>query len=106
MSMEDILIHRDFPIINGFVQVPPNHEGKTGMDSIYTANDDKARVTTAEAQAALTGETVTRLSMGSGKSTGWRHGQQEWLRLVGLKPVGAAGYTNYTTDPVTSLASS
>jgi len=104
--MEDILIHRDFPIINGFVQVPPNHEGKTGMDSLYIAKDDKARVTTAEARSALTGETVTRLSMGSGKSTGWRHGQQEWLRLVGLKPVGAAGHTNYTTDPVTSLANS
>ena len=53
--MGQIYIYRDFPIINGYVQVPPNREGKIAYPSNTTVvKDDKARVTTAEAQSALT----------------------------------------------------
>lgn len=105
--MANIYIYRDFPIINGFVQVPPNKEGKIAYPSnITVVKDDKARVTTAEAQAALTGESVTRLESGSGQQTGWNHGQQEWLRLPGLLQVGSAGYANHAVDPVVSLSTS
>jgi|TARA_R110000765_G_scaffold2418_1_gene7374 hypothetical protein len=105
--MGQIYIYRDFPIINGYVQVPPNREGKIAYPSNTTVvKDDKARVTTAEAQSALTGESVKRLESGSGQQTGWNHGQQEWLRLAGLLQVGASGYADHAVDPVTTLASS
>ena len=45
--MANIYIYRDFPIINGFVQVPPNKEGKLAYPSNTTvAKDDKARPNT------------------------------------------------------------
>ncbi len=89
MSFETIQIHRDFPIIDGFVQVPPNEE------------DDKNRVTTAEALAAISDSEITRLSLGSGEQTGSKFGQQEWLRLPGNTPDSW-----FATDPVDDLASS
>ena len=105
--MANIYIYRDFPIINDFVQVPPNREGKLAYPSNTTvAKDDKARVTTAEAQAALTGESVTRFESGSGNFVGFNHGAQEWLRLPGLLQVGSAGYADHAVDPVTTLAAS
>jgi hypothetical protein len=83
MSFEDITIYRDFPIIDGFVQVPPNEE------------TDKARVTEDEALTLISGSETTRLSIGSGKPRGSKCGQQEFLRLPGITP-----NTWYTTDPV------
>lgn len=88
MSLQDITIYRDFQIIDGFVQVPPNKE------------TDKTRVTETEALALISGSTVNRLSMGSGRSRGSGYGQQEWLRLPGITPGDW-----YTTDPVDDVAS-
>lgn len=87
MSFATITIHRDFQIIDGFVQVPPNKE------------TDKNRVTTAEALAAITNSSQTYLSQGSGDNHGWKVGAQSVLRLPGLAP-GAS----HATDPVTTLA--
>lgn len=91
MARRDILIHRDLPVINGHVQTPNNKE------------TDKTRVTTAEALAAVSGSATTRLSMGSGKHTGWKAGQQEWLRLPGLTP-GDSYLTSTGADPVDTLS--
>lgn len=93
MARRDISIHRDLPVINGFVQVPNN------------AETDKTRVTTAEALAAISGSATTRLSMGSGTQTGWKAGQQEWVRLPGLTP-GESYTTELGADPVDTLANS
>lgn len=87
MSFETILIHRDMPIINGFVQVPYNKE------------TDKTRVTADEATNAIADSVVTRLSMGSGKQTGSKFGAQEFFRLPGLAP-----NDTYVIDPVTVLS--
>lgn len=88
MSLQDITIHRDFPIIDGFVQVPPNKE------------TDKTRVTEAEALSLISGSETTRLSLGSGRSQGSKYGQQEFIRLPGLRP-----NEWYATDPVDDVAS-
>ena len=87
MSFQDIRIHRDFQIINNFVQVPPNKE------------TDKTRVTPAEALTNISGTTTERLSLGSGRPRGWKTGQQEWIRLPGLMPGEW-----YATDPVDDVA--
>lgn len=87
MSFETITIHRDFPIINGFVQVPPNKE------------TDKTRVTTDEALTSISGSEVTRLSLGSGRPRGSKSGQQEFLRLPGLLP-----NASHAVDPVDAVA--
>lgn len=87
MSLQDITIHRDFPIIDGFVQIPPNDE------------TDKTRVTESEALSSIIGSETTRLSLGSGKPRGAKNGQQEFLRLPGLRP-----NEWYTTDPVDDVS--
>jgi hypothetical protein len=87
MSLQDITIYRDFPIVNNFVQVPPNKE------------TDKTRVTPAEALANISGATTERLSLGSGRPRGWKTGQQEWIRLPGITPGEW-----YATDPVDDVA--
>ena len=87
MSFEDITIYRDFPIINNFVQIPPNKE------------TDKTRVTPTEALNNISGSAAERLSLGSGRPRGWKTGQQEWLRLPGLTPGEC-----YATDPVDDVA--
>jgi hypothetical protein len=73
MSFEDIRIYRDLPSIGGYVQSPPNRE--------Y----DKTRMTIDDANDAIAGSSIVRLSMGSGRCYG-KNGQQEFLRLPGLTP--------------------
>ena len=82
MSASDTTIYRDYPIINGYVQVPHN------------LDQDKTRVNIADALAAIPGATLKFLSMGSGKCTGSKFGQQGFLRLPGLHPG-----ESYATDP-------
>lgn len=86
MAMSDILIYRDLPIIAGFVQVPPNTE------------DKKTSVTAEDAQNAIAGSAITRLSLGSGRMRGSKCGQQEFLRLPGIAP-----NEWYASDPVAEL---
>jgi hypothetical protein len=73
MSFEDIRIYRDLPSQGGYVQTPPNRE--------Y----DKNRATIDDANDSVTGSTIIRLSMGSGRCYG-KNGQQELLRLPGIAP--------------------
>lgn len=89
MSLSTITIYRDYAIIDGFVQVPPNKE------------TDKSRVTVAEALAAIDGSAQVHLTGASGANRGGRAGAQSLLRLPGLIP-GAA----HATDPVDTLAAS
>lgn len=89
--LSDITIYRDWPIINGHVQVPHNEES------------DKTRVTSAEALVSITNSAVTRLSLGSGSKTGSKAGQQEWLRLPGLLPDQSHVVTN-GSDPVDDVS--
>ena len=86
MSFEDILIHRDIPIKNGYVQIPPNNP----LDNIRT--DDETAV------AAIPGSEIVELSLGSGRPTGSKHGQQRFLRLPGIRP-----NEWYTTDPIDNI---
>jgi hypothetical protein len=87
MSFQDITIYRDFPIINDFVQVPPNKE------------TDKTRVTPTEALGLIAGSEQQHLSLGSGRPRGSKAGQQSWIRLPGINP-----NQWYTTDPVDDVA--
>lgn len=86
MSLQDIRIYRDLPIKNGFVQVPPCEP----LDKIRTDGDT--------ATGLVAGSETVRLSLGSGKPTGSKHGQQEFLRLPGIRPDEW-----YATDPVENL---
>ena len=86
MSFETIRIHRDLPIINGFVGIPPNEPL------------DKIRVDGDNAVGLVAGSEVVHLSLGSGKSTGSKQGQQEFLRLPGVRPDEW-----YASDPVDDL---
>lgn len=101
MSFEDILIHRDLPILNKYVQLPPNAEA------------DKTALLDTDAEALLTanfpqnqGLTIQSLSLGSGRQTGAKHGAQSFLRLPGIRP--DEWYENLSgtpSDPVEVLNS-
>ncbi len=86
MSMNSILIYRDLPIINGYIQLPPCRE------------TEKTKRTMEDASATLTGESIVRLSLGSGRQTGSKFGQQEFLRLPPITP-----NTWYSSDPVAAI---
>lgn len=89
MSFSSIRIHRDLPIINGYVQLPPCRD------------QEKTKKTTDEALDALGSAQVVRLSLGSGQQQGGRHGQQEILRLPYITP-----NTWYASDPVETISDS
>lgn len=96
MSFESIRIYHDWPVINGFAQVPSN------------LPKDKTRVSVAEALTYADGEEVY-LSLGSGRNTGSKFGAQSFIRLpardtngneyvVGVTDVGLTSPP--ATDPV------
>lgn len=87
MAFSEIMIYRTWPIINGYVQVPNNKPS------------DKTRVTVDEALASIPGSDIGRLSLGSGKPTGSKCGQQEFLLLP---PVAADGW--YESNPIDAVA--
>lgn len=72
MSFETISVYRDFPIINGFVQLSPNYE------------PDKNFFTVDEVLAAFPTATTVYLSQGSGRHTGAGFGAQSWIRIPGI----------------------
>lgn len=88
MSFEDIIIYRDLPIKNGYLQIPPN----LPLDNIRL--DDET------AESSLSGSEVVELSLGSGRPTGAKHGRQRFLRLPGIHP-----NEWYISDPVRLLNS-
>lgn len=86
MSFETITIYRDLPIINGYVQFPPNNES------------DKNRVLATTAQNAIAGSVINGLTVGSNSQRGGKCGRQEFLRLPGIHPD-----TWYSSDPIDEL---
>lgn len=74
MSFETISIYRDLPIKNDFVQVPPNVER------------DNQRTESSNGLTAITDGQIVGLTIGSGKSTGSKFGQQRMLRLPPIRP--------------------
>jgi len=88
MSFETITIYRDFPIKNGYVQIPPNKPLDNNRIDIDTAI------------SLATNAEIVRLSLGSGQPSGSKFGQQQFLRLDGINPSSW-----YTTDPVEELNS-
>lgn len=87
MSFSEIFIHRAWPVVNGYVQVPNNKPS------------DKTRVTVDEALSLIDGSSAVQLSHGSGKATGSKHGQQEFLRLPAV-----AADSWYDTNPVDDVS--
>ncbi len=87
MSMQTIEIFQQWPVINGFVRVPPAKE------------TDKTRVTVNEALVSIAGSTEIELSAGSGYNTGGKQGSQHILRLPAIIPGNW-----YATNPVDDVA--
>lgn len=82
MSFEDILIHRDVPIIDRRVAKPPNNPvDYNTIDSLVASPP-----------------TVVNLSIGSGRQTGSAFGAQEFVRIDGIRPDEW-----YATDPMALL---
>ena len=76
--LSEITISRDFPIIAGYVQVPPNTENaRNGIT-------DKAALLSLASIPALAHAQLTSLSIGSGRPTGFQFGQQRFLRMPGV----------------------
>lgn len=72
MSFETIQVSRDYPIVNGFVMVPPNHEG------------EKTTYTPTEFLAAVANSVQMRLSQpNTNPNTGRGFGSQEFIRVPG-----------------------
>lgn len=71
MSFETITVHRDFPIINDYVQVQPNREGEktTHMVTAFLA--------------AVANSVTTRLPPHTNRNTGRKFGGQEFIRVPG-----------------------
>ncbi len=68
--LSDITVHRDFAIINGFVQVQPNREGEITEHTVD------------EFLAAVPGSVETRLaSPNTNPTTGSGFGSQTWVRV-------------------------
>lgn len=84
MSFESIRIYRDLPVIDSFVQVPPNQEG------------DKTRVRADSLDTTVF--SYVRLTGGSGRQRGGKYGAQELVRLPGRALDGT--YDNGDSDPV------
>ena len=92
MAAQDILIFRQLPIIDGYVQTPPNLEA------------NKNAITALAALTAIPTATVARLSQGTGYQTGRSFGQQAFLQLPGLYP--GQSYTDLLgEDPIALLDS-
>ena len=91
-TSSDILIYRDFPVVNGYVQVPPNGPA------------DKHRVTLENALVAFAGSaSEVDLTLGSGRETGSHFGQQKFLRLAPIHPDTWYRAGSAAIDPVTVL---
>ena len=70
MSFESIKIYRDYQIINGFVQVPPNLE------------KDRTTFTTSQVLSDIVGSEIYELdSVGSGTNTGSGFGRTSTIRF-------------------------
>ena len=87
MSMADIRIYRDLPIINGMVVIPPCNPGDRVPLSAVD-NDMTSGVTFGNSE-------VKQLTGGSGNQTGSKFGAQQFLRLEGIRPDEW-----YATDPL------
>jgi hypothetical protein len=75
MPMSDIKIYRQLPIINGFIQVPPNKESdKTRVSDIEPTDSSGALF--------ISGATVKRF--GYADNTGSKHGRQKFYELPGV----------------------
>lgn len=75
MPMSDIKIYRQLPIINGFVQVPPNRPAdKTRVSAIDTTDSSGA--------IFISGATVKQF--GYAQNTGSKHGRQRFYELPGV----------------------
>lgn len=81
MSFETILIHRDYPIKNGYMQIPPNDPLLNSLIKASERANPTAPVTLPVANSE-----IVRLSLGSGACTGSKYGQQQILRLSGINP--------------------
>ena len=72
MSAATITVYRDFPVINGYVQVQPNREG------------EKTVHTPAAFEAAVSDSVQMRLSQpATNPTTGRGFGSQEFFRVPG-----------------------
>lgn len=70
--MDEITVYRDFPVIAGYVQVPPNREAQ------------KTSFTPAEFEAAVPDSVRTRLPHpGTNPNTGRKFGSHEFMRVPG-----------------------
>jgi hypothetical protein len=76
MSIETVTITRQFPIVNGYVQVPNNLER------------NKTYITVAAA-LAVSGTSIHKLDMESGghKTAGLKHGVQEFIETTATRIV-------------------
>ena len=70
MSFESIKIYRDYQIVNGFVQVPPNLE------------KDRTSFTTSQVLSDISGSEIYDMdSVGSGSNTGSGFGRTSTIRF-------------------------
>jgi len=70
MSFESIKIYRDYQIVNGFVQVPPNLE------------KDRTSFTTSQVLSDTSGSEIYEMeSVGSGSNTGSGFGRTSTIRF-------------------------
>lgn len=84
--MSNIMIYRDYPIINGYIQIPPNKE------------IDKSRVDAWVAFDTIIGSDIVGLSLGSGPNAGSKFGGQRFLRLLPLR-TDETHLSRYGYDP-------
>jgi len=72
MSFETIKVYRQFPIINGFVQLPNNREADKTKHSVETV------------LSAVSGAALVRLNPDTMPNTGSKFGTQEFIEIEGL----------------------
>jgi hypothetical protein len=94
MAMSSIKIYRQYPIINGMVQLPLNRSMVKGGES------GVQRPTLAVAESNIAGSSTVSLTTGSGPNTGSKFGSQAIFRLP---PVAADSW--YSGDPADIIIS-
>lgn len=84
--LSDVVISRDYPIVNGYVQAPNNRENSRNYMLV------------ADALTAIPGSTVVSLSMGSGTNTGWKAGAQKIFRCPADAQLCCTPYTDNAAE--------
>ena len=100
MSFETIKIVRQLPVVNGFVQMPPN------LESMRTALPLQGQFASPSNSPLDLGGKLVRLGGGTGghSTAGSRHGTQEFVETPGVSLANSSGTVDHVYNDIIGLS--